>query len=248
MISAAILSHNNASIIRKTLASLAWCDEVLVIDDNSTDDTVLLAKRTGAKVYTHKLDNDFALQRNFALEKAKGDWVLFVDSDEIVPPALAKEIQKAILDNGIDGYFLRRSDTLFGKKLRFGETAAVSLLRLGRKRAGVWERPVHEVWNITKSIGMLHTPLEHYPHPTLSEFLDDINNYSTQNAGLMYKHGKRVGWFEIVAFPIGKFLQNYFLRQGYRDGMPGTILALMMSFHSFLTRGKLYSLQHKQLP
>lgn len=246
MISAVVLSHNNASIIRKTLESLVWCDEILVIDDDSTDETKAVAEKIGARVIHRPLANDFAAQRNFALGKTKSDWVLFIDSDEIVSKHLSQEIQKAIQDNGIDGYFLKREDILFGEKLRYGETAAVRLLRLGRKEAGVWERPVHEVWNITTSVKTLQSPLEHYPHQTMTEFLDDINMYSTQNAKLMFSEGKRVGWFEIVAYPTGKFLQNYLLRQGFRDGMRGAILAIMMSFHSFLTRGKLYALQHKQ--
>src|SRR5690348_6909347 len=120
MISAVVLSHNNAAIIKKTLISLSWCDEIIMIDDDSSDETVVLAEKLGVRVFQHRLEGNFAAQRNFALEKTKSDWVFFVDSDEIVPAALAREIQHAILDNGIDGYMVRRKDTLFGKTLNYG--------------------------------------------------------------------------------------------------------------------------------
>jgi glycosyltransferase involved in cell wall biosynthesis len=245
MISSIVLAHNNRSSIERTLKSLCWCDEMIVVDDYSEDDTTTLATKCGAVVIKRHLNQDFAAQRNFGIEHAKGEWILFVDSDEVVSPALAKEIEATIRSSECDGFFLKRQDVLFRKKLQFGETANVRLLRLAKKEVGKWERPVHEVWNITGKTDTLLHPLEHYPHPTMTEFIADINHYSTVNAKLMYEEGKRVSWFDIVCYPKGKFIQNYVIRQGFRDGMPGAILAFMMSFHSFLTRGKLYAMQQK---
>ncbi len=240
MISAIILAKNSAQTIGKTLTSLDWCDERIVIDDASSDDTVGVAKKTGATVYVHKSDDDFAAQRNFGLAKADGDWVLFVDSDEVVTPELASEIQNA--DKNVQGYYIKRKDFLFGRWLEHGETGRVKLLRLAKKDAGRWERPVHEIWNVEGATGQLSHPLLHYPHPNVAQFIDEINRYSTLNARYLKSKEIRASWWHIVAYPKAKFFIDYFWYLGFLDGTAGAVVALMMSFHSFLTRAKLYLL------
>lgn len=240
MISAVVLAHNDAPRIARTLASLSWCDEIVLIDDNSQDETVAIAKKHGARVYARALGGDFAAQRNFGLEEAKGDWVVFVDSDEVVPSALAAEIREK---KPKDAYVLKRRDILWGKELRHGETSSVRLVRLAKKNAGVWIRPVHEVWDVKGEIGELMTPLQHFPHPDVAQFLSDIDRYSTINANYFYAQGIRASVGQIVAYPAAKFFVNYIWHLGFLDGMPGAVVAVMMSLHSFLTRAKLYLLQ-----
>ena len=114
-ISAVVLTHNDESVISKCLESLAWCDEVVVIDDESTDETAAIVRKHGVRVVSRKLDDDFAAQRNFGLKHAKNDWVLFVDSDEVVSKSLAKEIMQVIeMANDklqmINGYKIKRAD------------------------------------------------------------------------------------------------------------------------------------------
>ncbi|MBI3577691.1 glycosyltransferase family 2 protein [Candidatus Gottesmanbacteria bacterium] len=243
MISAIVLTHNDERILARCLESLKWCDELLVIDDESTDGTVGIAKNHGAKVFTRKLDGDFAAQRNFGLSKAKGDWVMFVDSDEMVSKELAGEIaSKCQSVNASSGYLLKRKDYFLGKWLEHGETANVKLLRLAKKDAGKWRRPVHEVWDIKGPVGELANPLLHYPHPNVAQFLDEINRYSTLNAQYLKRQGVKASWTSVLAYPKAKFLVNYIWRLGFLDGTAGAIMALMMSFHSFLTRAKLYKL------
>lgn len=245
MISTVVLTHNSARTLSDTLASLVWSDELLVIDDESTDETAAIAQRFRARVVRHALVKDFATQRNFGLAQARGDWVLFVDADEVVSPALAAEIQKAIKDSVIDGYFLTRQDRLWGRVLRHGETNAVRLMRLGRRGAGKWTRPVHEVWEIHGYTKTLKVPLLHFPHPDVAQFLADINEYSSANAEYLYQRNVRVSCLAIIAYPAAKFFVNYIWRQGWRDKTPGVIIALMMSFHSFLTRAKVWHLWQK---
>jgi glycosyltransferase involved in cell wall biosynthesis len=245
-ISAIVLTHNAAQTLEKTLASVRFCDEVIVIDDNSTDETVAIAKAKKATVYVRAVDGDFAAQRNFGLSKARGDWILFVDSDEVVSPILAKEIKSATVQVDVNGFYLKRQDILWGKPLRFGETAHVRLLRLARSAKGKWHRPIHEVWKVSGVVATLTTPLSHMPHQTVTEFLRDINSYSTINAEYLYNAGTRVSLWHIIAYPVAKFLINYVGKQGFRDGVPGSIIALMMSFHSFLTRAKLWQLQKQR--
>lgn len=240
--SAVVLTKDEEENIKKCLKTLRWCDEVIVIDDESEDKTRQIAKKMGVKVFTRPLNGDFAAQRNFGLEKTKGDWVLFVDADERVPPKLATEIKQAIKDGKFVGFYLRRQDFIWGRRLNHGETANVRLLRLGQKGAGEWQRRVHETWEIKGKVGELKEPLFHYPHPTISKFLEQINFYTSLNASEFLRERRGVGLIQILAYPVGKFLQNYIFRLGFLDGTPGIIMALMMSFHSFLTRAKLYLL------
>src|SRR3989344_1325800 len=164
MISAIVLTRNSQERIQKCLGALIWCDEIVVVDDFSTDGT--LDKIKGAKVYQRKLDNDFAAQRNFGLSKSTHDWILFVDDDEIVNNKLVQEIKKVVKSGKYAGHFLSRRDYFFGRFLSHGETASVKFLRLARKNSGVWERRVHENWQVAGPVGQLVTPLDHFPHPT----------------------------------------------------------------------------------
>ena len=247
MISAVVLTKNEEKNIEKCLRTLKWCDEVVVIDDSSDDTTVQTAERLGAKVFKRALENDFASQRNFALQQARLPWVLFIDADERVSSQLRAEIQRVISNPkpGVKGFYLRREDILWGKTLKHGETAAVKLLRLARKGAGEWQRKVDETWAIDGKTETLKNPITHYPHQTLAAFLESINFHSTLNAQVFYKEGRRttfIDWFK----PPAKFIENWIFRLGFLDGMPGLIVALLMSFHSFLVRGKLYLIWKKK--
>jgi len=260
-ISAVVLTHNDEETLGRTLESLAWCDELVVVDDQSQDGTVALAQASGARVFSRPVNGDFAQQRNFGLSKACGDWVLFVDSDEVVPPTLAREIQTVIgslskisnftsqnrlpagqVPHFLAGYFLHRHDILWGRVLKHGETGRVRLLRLARKTAGKWVRPVHEVWQVSGPVGELTNPLLHFPHPNVAQFLDDVNRYSTLNARYLFTQNIRVRWWHIAAYPTAKFFIDYVWYLGFLDGTAGAIMALMMSMHSFLTRAKLWLL------
>lgn len=242
MISAVVLAHNDEAHLRATLTSLAWCDERMVIDDYSNDATPEIAKKGGAHVYKRHLDNDFAAQRNFGLSKAKGDWVFFVDSDEVVSDELAEEIKKATQQEEYVGFYVRRTDFMFGRWLAHGETSRVRLLRLARKDAGQWTRPVHEVWNMHGDVGELFTPLKHFPHQNVAQFLDEINVYSSLNARYLYDQKVSVSWWHIVGYPVGKFFLNFIFYLGFLDGTAGALVAIFMSLHSFLTRAKLWQL------
>lgn len=246
-ISAVILTKNEGSKIALRISELKFCDEVVVIDDDSEDQTVKIAKDNKALVYKHSLNNDFSLQRNFGLDKAHGKWVLFVDCDEKVTQFLRKEILSKISDknNTYMGFFIRRRDVFFGKKLKHGESGNMKLLRLARKDAGIWERCVHEDWRVEGKVGILKNMLFHYPHPTMNDFIDNINKFSSLHALANAKEGKRSNILKIIFFPFFKFIQNFILRLGIIDGPQGLIVAVMMSLHSYLSWSKLWLLQRK---
>lgn len=191
---------------------------------------------------------DFAAARNAALAKAKTEWVLFLDSDEKLTPALENEISSIVHrpSSIYNAYSLKRLDTFLGRELHHGETGHSRFIRLARHDFGQWVRPVHEVWTGQGKVGQLMNPILHTPHPTISSFLAKINHYSTIEA--QYRYGQRIrsSLFKIAFYPLAKFILNYLLRLGFLDGAPGLIMALMMSFHSYLTWTKLYILWHKK--
>lgn len=244
-ISGVILTKNEEENIRECLKSLQWCNEMIVIDDDSKDRTCEIAQKFGAKVFSHPLNNDFSAQRNFGLEKASGEWVLFVDADERVSEVLASEISGVVNNESIkyDGFYVKRLDTMWGQLLRRSEAGKVRPLRLAKKEKGRWIGKVHERWETEGPIGELNNHLDHYPHQTIAEFLSDINFYSTLRAQELYNQGVKISGWQILAYPVGKFLQNYFLKLGFLDGIPGFLVAAMMSFHSFLNRSKLWLLR-----
>ncbi len=248
MITAVVLTKNEDKNIVNCLDTLKWCDEIIVIDDNSKDNTAELAKREKVSVYEQSLDGNFSNQRNFGLDKAKGEWVLFVDADERVTDGLRYEIQEVTSYplNPYNGFELKRTDVIWGKHLRHGETANASFLRLAKKDAGRWQGLVHEQWNIRGKIGKLNNSLQHFPHPTIAEFLKEINLYTDLRSKELYDKKVRANFFSIIAYPKAKFILNFFIRRGFQDGLEGFIFALMMSFHSFLVRGKLWMLWQKK--
>lgn len=248
-ISAIVLTRNEEKNLKNCLENLKWCGEVIVIDDNSIDETEKIAEKMGAKVYLRSLDN-FSNQRNFGLEKASGEWVLFVDADEKVSEALAFEISNVIFNwtNGIEnqykGFRIPRIDVIWGKELKYGESG-IKLLRLAKKNVGRWVGMVHEEWKINGKVGVLKNPIIHCPHQTIAEFLKEINFYTTLRAEELYARKVKVNILSIILYPSGKFVSNYFLKKGFLDGISGLVHALLMSFHSFLVRGKLWCLYQK---
>lgn len=244
MISAVVLTKNEERNLERCLGSLSWCEEIIIVDDFSSDKTVEIAKKFKAVVIQRKLDADFSGQRNFGLKRAKNEWVFFVDADEVVLPDLAQEISSHLksVSLSVVGFKINRRDFFGGKWLKYGESGDSRPLRLARKNAGSWKGKVHEIWSIDGEVENLKNYLEHYPHQTIGEFLEDVNFYSSLRSQELFEAKQPAGIFEIIIYPLGKFFENYFIRLGFLDGEPGIIYALMMSLHSFLVRAKLYQL------
>jgi len=241
MISAVVLAKNEENNLDRCLSSLSWVDELIVIDDGSTDNTLKIAKNFKAQTYERLLNNNWAEQHNFGLEKATGDWAMFVDADEEVSSELAKEIQIKIKNSSeIVGYYLKRYDWFLGKLLTHGEVGSAQFLRLAKKDAGKWQRQVHEVWKIDGKTSQLDNPLWHFPHPSIKEFLDSINQFTEIDARELQNEGKKFSIFRLIANPVGKFIVNYFWKLGFLDGRPGFIHAFMMSLYSLIVRVKMY--------
>lgn len=247
MVTAVVLTRNEEKNIAKCLATLRFCNEVIVVDDYSIDKTVEVARRYGARVFQRHLKDDFAAQRNFGLGKSKKDWVLFVDADERVSTSLRDEVKQLISNpvNQYSGFYIKRRDFVWGRELRHGESGTLKLLRLAKKNAGLWKRAVHESWEIKGEKGTLQNPLMHYPHQTLREFLSDVDRYSSLHARVLYEEGVKSNLVKIIIWPVGKFKYNWIFKLGFLDGTQGFVVAAMMSLHSFLAWSKLWLGQRK---
>lgn len=232
-----ILTKNNQDSITNCLKSVSFSKELILLDDNSTDQTILKAKKFNCKIFSHPLNNDWAAQRNFALSKASSDWVLFLDSDEIVSNDLKKEILSAINEE-VDGYHIYRQDLFLGKHLNYGETSNVKLLRLARINSGHWKGKVHEVWQVNGRKKTLKNPILHTRDINLTDFLTRIDRYSS-----LASHDKL--HYSDLLKPILKFFYNYIYLLGFLDGFQGLVMAYFMSMHSIAVRIKSWEERNK---
>ncbi len=245
-----VLTHNDEEHLVDCLELLNFGDELIIIDDESTDRSTDIAKNYTKKVFIRPLNNNFSNQRNFALNNAHGNWVLFVDSDEFISEKLRDEIlskikQKdeilsKIKQKDVSGYYMRRIDFMWGKKILHGEVGEIRLMRLAKRDSGKWHGKVHEEWRVSGTTGTLTNPLVHAPHQSVKEFIKEVDLYSSLRAEELRETNGNSNFFLIIMYPLGKFVQNYFFKKGYKDGVAGFIYAMIMSFHSFLVRGKLY--------
>ena len=244
-ISSIILTKNEEDNIVRAVKSVSFCDEIIIIDDYSNDKTLSLINKDIVKVFKRRLEGDFASQRNFGMSKAAGDWILFIDADEEATEDLAVEIKSQISNykSQYSVYYIKRRDYWWGTELKYGETRKIrqsGLIRLVKKNEKKWMGKVHEVFLPIGKAGKLNSYINHYPHPTLSEFLAAINNYSTLRVKELMWQGKQTNILEIIFLPFGKFMLNYFIYLGFLDGPAGFAYSFFMSFHSLLVRLKLY--------
>jgi glycosyltransferase involved in cell wall biosynthesis len=246
-ISAVILTKNEEKNIKDCLTSVKWVDELIIVDDFSTDKTLEIVKRFNTTVYQRELNFDFSAQRNFVLSKINTDWVLFIDADERISEELKNEIiGKISFPNLLDAYSIKRLDMMWGKVIKHGEQGNVRFVRLFKSKVGKFFNKVHEDIKINGKVGRLNNPIIHYPHQSIREFLEKLNLYSDIRSDELREKRVKTNWFLILCYTLGKFFKNYFVKLGILDGIRGLILAVLMSLHSFLSRGKLWLLWQKK--
>jgi len=213
--------------IRACLESVAWADEIVVVDGGSHDDTVAICREYTDKVYVREDWCGFGPQKNRALSYATGEWVLSVDADERVSPALRQEIQQAIRSERFVGYEIPRQSSYCGRALRHGGWWPDHVLRLFKREQGRFcNRRVHEKVIMKGPLGRLQEPLIHETYGSLEEVLDKINSYSSEGAKLFYEQGKRGGLGAALAHGLWAFIRTYFLKAGLLDGREGLMLAI----------------------
>ena len=243
MLTAVVLAHDETESLTKCLKSVDFADDILIITDNPNHDIKPILSNNKVRSLYHPLNKDFSAHRNYALSQVKTEWALFVDADEVVTSKLAKNINQTLQNkNASNGYLIHRIDCLWQKQLKHGDLSDVYLLRLARKSSGRWSGRVHETWQVNGQIKKISGNLIHTPHPSLNEFLESINFYSSIRAGELYEEKSSANVFSIIFYPFGKFVYLWLIKKGVLDGVPGLVHAMAMSFYSFMVKGKLYLL------
>jgi len=230
-LSVVIITLNEEANIRRTLDSVRWADEIIIVDSGSSDRTAEIGRSYGAKVFIEEWKG-FAKQKTLALQKAGCDWVLSLDADEELEPTLADEIQRALLaDPGITGFCVPRKNYFLGRWMRHGGFYPDRKLRLFRRGAGSFEeRLVHEDVHLEgkAATANLKGHLLHHAYPTLETYIDHMNRYSSLGAQMVEgkTHRTRFSLLDIVVRPQLTFFYNYILRLGFLDGREGLLLHL----------------------
>jgi glycosyltransferase involved in cell wall biosynthesis len=221
-----VITKNEEANIGPCLDGLAFCDERIVVDAGSSDRTVALARERGARVETHDWAG-FGAQKNFALSLAQGDWVLSVDADERVSPALAREIERAVAEGRADGYEIPRLSSFVGREMRHSGWFPDYVLRLFRRgRARFSDDLVHERVICDGPVVRLTEQLAHDSVTRLEQAISRVDRYSTAGAEMLVASGRRVSFAQGITHGIWSFFRAYVLRLGFLDGHAGFLLAV----------------------
>ena len=254
LLSVVIITKNEEQNIARTLASvLELADEVIVLDSGSTDHTAQVAQSFGPKVKIFQEEwKGFARQKNSAIAKASGEWVLSLDADEEVSPLLAREIKEALgRGNGeqsADGFYIPRKNFFMERWIRRGGFYPDRKLRLVKRTLAKFEdRVVHEDMKLDGRTANLRGAILHHAYPTLSSYLEHMNRYSSLGAEMSVAAGKRgFSFFNIVVRPWATFFYNFFLRLGFLDGREGLLLHLYHATYVSWKYAKIWELSRKK--
>lgn len=240
-LSVVVVTRDEEERIRTCLESVAWADELIVVDAESQDKTAAIARELTDHVLVRPWPG-FALQKNFGLEQARGAWILSLDADETVSPALRDEIEAVVRGDGqCDGYAVPRRNIFWGRWVRHGGLYPdwqVRLFRRGRGRFSA--RAVHESVQVDGAVGRLAGHLEHRSYRDLSDFLARADRYATLAAEDWIAAGRRVHAWDVVARPLGRFLGMYVVGRGFLDGWRGFLLAALYAYYVLIRAAKVW--------
>jgi len=246
-VSAALITLDEERNIGPSLESVAFCDEIVVVDAGSSDRTLEIARAAGARIVQTDSWPGFVAQKNRALDEARHDWVLSVDADERVSAKLRMEVEH-LRAHGFDsaGYRVPRVAYYLGRWLRGTDWYPDYQLRLMDRRRGRWDGAyVHESPTIDGRVRKLRGELEHLPYADIAEHLETIDRYTTLWAKQAHEAGERSGPIHMTAVTLFAFLRNYVLRGGLRFGTPGLVVSGLNTFYTFTKMAKLVELQRE---
>jgi glycosyltransferase involved in cell wall biosynthesis len=241
-LSVVVVTLNEEDRIRECLESVAWADELIVVDAESRDKTATIAREVTDHVFVRPWPG-FAAQKNFGLEQASGDWILSLDADEAVSAALRAEIMAIVAAGGDHpGYAVPRRNVFWGRWIRHGGLYPDWQVRLFRRGRGRFvERSVHESVTIDGSVGRLRGHLEHRSYRDVADFLERADRYSTLAADEWLAAARRPRpLLDLVGRPVGRFLGMYVARAGFLDGWRGFLLAVLYGYYVFLRSAKIW--------
>lgn len=241
-ISVFIIAFNEEKVIGQCLEKLFWANEIIVIDSGSTDATVEICEKFGAKVIYNKFV-DFGKQKQFALNQTNNDWVLSLDADEVLSDALIEEIQNLNFSNDFNGYLIPRTHVFLNKIFKFGSENKKPILRFFKKSTGSFlQNKVHEKIEVQGKIGILKNEMLHYTVFDISTAIQKQTKYSLMSGEFFFEKGKKSSLVKvIIKFPF-EFIRVYFFQRNFMNGYQGFIWSMLAAYGSFIKYAKLYDL------
>ena len=249
-ISICIIAHNEEENLPRTLASLAWADEIVLVDCESTDGTAERAREYTDIIFPRPNLADLNVNKNYSFDRAKSDWILCLDADEVVSPSLAREIEGVIGRGGPEsGFFIKRENSWFGRVLKHGGHFPDRQLRLFRRGKGRFpERHVHERLNLDGPTALLREALGHMPYRDISQYLAKMDFYTTFEARQLAESGRKFSSGRFV-LSLGRakarFFRRYILKAGFLDGWQGFAAAYLDFLSRMVVEFKLKDLEGK---
>lgn len=242
-VSVVVITRNEEENIADCLKSALWADEVIVLDDNSTDDTVSIAKKFTDKVFSRKMDIE-GRHRNYAYSLAKNDWVLSLDADERITEELVKELEELFKAQPKDKAYTIPIKTYIGKRwIRYGGWYPAPKVRLFDKRAFRYEEAeVHPRVFIDGSCGHLAKDIVHYSYRNFHDFFESLNNQTTLEAKKWFKERRKIGFLKMYRKFIDRFLKAYVLKKGYKDGFLGLITSYAAGLYQLMSYSKYWEM------
>lgn len=226
-LSVALITHNEAHNLGACLAGVRWADEIVVVDNGSSDGTREIARAAGARVIETDDWPGFGAQKNRAIDACTGDWILALDADERVTPALRAEIERTLASPAHDVYAIPRRSTYAGRFIRHGGWWPDYVTRLFRRGAARYsDARVHESLVTSAPVGRLVEPLVHYSFRSVEDVIAKMNRYSSEGAAMLVARGRRPGLAQAVLHGVAAFVRTYVLKLGFLDGRHGFMLAV----------------------
>jgi glycosyltransferase involved in cell wall biosynthesis len=246
-VSLCIITLNEEANIKRCLSSVPFADDIVVLDSGSTDQTRTLAAELGARVFNEPW-RGYGPQKHRATELAKNDWILSLDADEELSPELQQEIYRVLKygDKGVAGYKIPRRSYHLGRWLYFGGWYPDFQTRLFCRSEFQWSMDTLHESVKGKNLGELRCDMNHYPFETLADQVATNNNYSSLGAENLIKAGKKFKLWQLIVKPAVKFIELYFFKQGFRDGVPGFIIAIGGAYSYFLRFAKVWEKQERK--
>lgn len=242
-VSAVIIARDEERDLPRAIRSVAWADEVVVVDSGSADGTVAAARELGARVL-ERTWTGFVDQKNFGTEQALHDWVFSLDADEACSPELAAEIARwRRTDRPERGFRIPRLAFFAGRWIRHTDWHPDHQLRLYHRAAGRWApRRVHESVSVDGPVGTFVHPLHHYPYADMGEYVRKLGAYAELAARDLWERGRRASAFQVASRPVAAFVKSYVLKRGFLDGGAGLLVAGMSAVSTFCRYARLYEL------
>lgn len=245
MLSVVITAWNEAKNLPRVITSVKnLADEIVVVDNQSTDDTASIAKKFGCRVFTHPKAGIVEKVRNFSIKKASGDWILLLDADEEIQSDLIGYIKKIISENQVDYCRIARKNIIFNKWITSDHWWPDYVYRLFKKNALTWQETIHSI-PITTGVGFDFPMQEnlsilHHNYQTISQYVDRLNRYTDFQSQELFAVNTRFSWTDLIKKPVQEFLTQYFARKGYTSGVHGLALSLLQGFSQLIVYLKLW--------